>query len=90
LVDDGDYRRGIYLPLNRLSSQSKNPGCFGAWAFACTGFAFFFGVVVGGGVAVGDGVTVTVGVGILVGIRVGILVGMRSGSGVLVGMTSIG
>ena len=61
---------------------------------ACIGRAFFFGVVVGDGVAVGEGVNVTVGVGILVGIRVGIrvgiLVGMRSGSGVLVGMTTTG
>ena len=64
---------------------------------ACIGRAFFFdvfGVVVGDGVAASEGVNVTVGVGILVGIRVGIrvgiLVGMRSGSGVLVGMTTTG
>jgi hypothetical protein len=56
---------------------------------ACTGLAFFFGVVVGEGVTGGDGVIVSVGVGILVEIRVGILVGMRGGSGVLVGIATM-
>jgi LytS/YehU family sensor histidine kinase len=78
------------LLLKRLKSHSKNPCCFDVWIFACIGRAFFFGVVVDDGIAVGKGVNVTVGVGILVGLRVGILVGIRSGSGVLVGITSRG
>jgi hypothetical protein len=80
-----DYRRSIYIPLNRCISQSKNPSCFGGCALACAGLAFFVVVDVGNGFFVGEGATVTVDVGILVGIRVGILVGKRSEGGVLVG-----
>jgi hypothetical protein len=79
LVHADPNRCVVELPLKSLTNHSKSPGCFGAWTFACTGLAFFFGVEVGDGVAVGEGTKVTVGVGVLVGIRVGILVGIFVG-----------
>ena len=90
MVDGGDYGYRVFVPLNRLSSHSKKPGGFGAWMFAWTGLTFCFGLGVGDGVAVGEGITGTVGVGVLVGIRVGILEGRRVGNGVLVGMITTG
>ena len=80
LVVNCDHRHGVYRPLNRLISYSKKPGCFGGCTLGCTGLVFFFGVVVGDGVAEGDGAIVSVGVCVLVGMRVGILVGIFVGA----------
>jgi hypothetical protein len=57
------------LPLKRLTTHSKNPGCFDACTCFCTDLVFFVITLVGEGVAVGEGAIVSVGVGILVGIH---------------------
>jgi hypothetical protein len=83
LVDGCAYRCAAYLPLKKLNTHSKNPGC--GCELTCTGFAFFLSIFVGAGgevgegVAINTGVNVSVGIGLAVGILVDTLVGIFVG-----------